>query len=72
MIIDWLGTVGPLWEKLAIAALWLAIVGIAATVTGRVSPRGSEYVRKVVHIGTGNIILLAWWMMIPAWAIVGA
>ena len=28
--------------------------------------------RKVVHIGTGNIILLAWWMSIPAWAIVGA
>ena len=72
MIIDWLGGVGPLWEKLAIAGLWLALVGIAATITNRISPRGSEYVRKVVHIGTGNIILLAWWMMIPAWAIVGA
>ena len=72
MIIDWLEGVEPLWEKLAIASLWLAIVGIAATLTNRISPRGSEYVRKVVHIGTGNIILLAWWMRIPAWAIVGA
>ena len=71
-MIDWLGTVGPLWEKLAISGLWLLLVGMAATVTNRISPRGSEYVRKVVHIGTGNIILLAWWMMIPAWAIVGA
>ena len=26
-----------------------------------------EVVRKVVHIGTGNLILLAWWLHIPAW-----
>jgi len=25
-----------------------------------------EIVRKVVHIGTGNVILLAWWLHIPA------
>ena len=25
-----------------------------------------EVVRKVVHIGTGNVILLAWWLSIPA------
>ena len=72
MIAAWFGTIAPLWEKLAIAALWLALVGVMATLTDRISPRGSEYVRKVVHIGTGNIILLAWWMAIPAWAIVGA
>lgn len=23
--------------------------------------------RKVVHIGTGNVILLAWWFQMPAW-----
>lgn len=26
-----------------------------------------EVVRKVVHIGTGNVILLAWWLQMPAW-----
>jgi len=23
--------------------------------------------RKIVHIGTGNVILVAWWLQIPAW-----
>jgi len=27
----------------------------------------SEITRKVVHIGTGNVILLAWWLNIPTW-----
>lgn len=27
----------------------------------------SELTRKVVHIGTGNVILFAWWFKIPAW-----
>nr|WP_275974337.1 MULTISPECIES: diacylglycerol/polyprenol kinase family protein [Argonema] len=26
-----------------------------------------EKIRKVVHIGTGQVILLAWWLQIPAW-----
>ncbi len=72
MLVDWLGTIEPLGAKIAIAALWLGCVGIAATLVDRISPRGSEYVRKVVHIGTGNIILLAWWMQIPAWVGVSA
>ena len=29
-------------------------------------------VRKVVHIGVGNVILLAWWLKIPAWVGIGA
>jgi phytol kinase len=72
VMVAWFGTIEPLWEKVAIVALWLALVGIAAVLTDRISPRGSEYVRKVVHIGTGNIILLAWWMQIPAWVGVSA
>ena len=28
--------------------------------------------RKVVHIGTGNVILLAWWLKIPAWVGISA
>lgn len=32
----------------------------------------AELMRKVVHIGTGNIILLAWWFRMPGWLGIGA
>ncbi len=72
MIVDWLQTIEPLWAKVAIASVWLGLVGLTAVGVDRWAPRGSEYVRKVVHIGTGNIILLAWWMQIPGWVGVSA
>nr|WP_199309361.1 diacylglycerol/polyprenol kinase family protein [Microcystis viridis] len=31
-----------------------------------------EITRKVVHIGTGNVILFAWWLNIPAWVGISA
>jgi phytol kinase len=31
-----------------------------------------ELVRKVVHIGTGNVLLIAWWLHIPTWLCVTA
>jgi phytol kinase len=39
---------------------------LAETLYRRVS-QNSELARKVVHIGTGNVILLAWWLQFPAW-----
>jgi phytol kinase len=47
--------------------LWLGIVLIAAELVARFTPLGGEVSRKVVHIGVGNVILLAWWFNIPAW-----
>lgn len=32
----------------------------------------SELARKIVHIGTGNVILVAWWLQIPAWVGISA
>ncbi len=32
----------------------------------------SETVRKIVHIGTGNVIVLAWWLNTPTWLGIGA
>jgi phytol kinase len=69
---QWLGQVEPLGWKCAIAAGWLGLVGLAAIVTQYFTPPESELVRKVVHIGTGQIILLAWWMQIPAWVGIAA
>ncbi len=33
---------------------------------------GPEITRKVVHIGAGQVILLAWWLQVPAWAGIAA
>ncbi len=71
-MIEWLGAVEAVEIKVAIAALWLALVGLTAIGVDWVVPEGSELVRKVVHIGTGNIVLLAWWMKIPGWIGVSA
>ena len=71
-MIEWPGAVEAVEIKVAIAALWLALVGLTAIGVDRVVPEGSELVRKVVHIGTGNIVLLAWWMNIPGWIGVSA
>jgi phytol kinase len=61
-----------LWLNVMAAALWLGLVGAAALAIDRVTPLGSEWTRKVVHIGTGNIVLIAWWLKIPAWIGIGA
>lgn len=45
---------------------WLGLVLLTAELTYRWTPWGAEVSRKIVHIGTGNIILLAWWFQIPA------
>jgi phytol kinase len=51
--------------------IWLAFVGGGAGIAHRFSPKGSELVRKVVHIGAGHVMLLAWWLRIPASVCIG-
>ena len=62
----------PLGSKLAIAAAWLGIVGLVAWWLDRQPQRQPELTRKVVHIGTGNVILIAWALAIPAWVGIAA
>lgn len=53
--------------QVALVAGWLGIVGMLSEglyLTRAVSP---EITRKIVHIGAGNVILLAWWLRTPAW-----
>jgi phytol kinase len=47
--------------------LWLGIVLVVAELVARFTPLGKEVSRKIVHIGVGNVILLAWWLDIPTW-----
>lgn len=54
----------PLWLQITSVAVWLSFVLSVAWVVGR-TRKNSEIVRKIVHIGTGNVILLAWWLDMP-------
>lgn len=46
--------------------LWLGLVGTTSELARR-QGYGAELTRKIVHIGAGHVILLAWWRQIPAW-----
>ena len=66
------GWTHSLLGQIAIVLLWLAIVGLCAELVSRFTSNESELVRKVVHIGTGNVILIAWWLKTPLWLGVSA
>jgi phytol kinase len=58
--------------QVAVVLVWLTIVALLAEGANRFTQAGPEMVRKVVHIGTGNVILIAWWLNIPMWVSVSA
>ncbi len=49
----------------SLAATYLGILILIAELLSRRLKTDSELTRKIVHIGTGNIILIAWWLNIP-------
>jgi phytol kinase len=71
-VLDWFATIHTPWQQAALVVAWLACIGLLAALTKRLSPPNSENTRKVVHIGTGQVILLAWWMQVPAGLGIGA
>lgn len=50
---------------------WLLLIGGVSEGARRLGC-GPEITRKIVHIGAGHVILLAWWSMLPAWMGVAA
>ena len=50
---------------------WLAVVGGLSEAFRRLG-YGPEITRKIVHIGAGHVILIAWWLNVPAWASIAA
>ncbi|MGF1482153.1 MAG: diacylglycerol/polyprenol kinase family protein [Cyanophyceae cyanobacterium] len=62
----------PLWFSLSLVFLYLGSLILLAETLNRLTAADAELTRKVVHIGTGNVILLAWWLQIPAWVGIGA
>lgn len=54
-------------------ALWLALVLVAAKTARLIWPLQKELSRKLVHIGAGLAVPLAWALQIPrAWALPAA
>lgn len=70
--VPWLLEVPIAWFQIAATVTWLGIVVSVAIGLERRGKVGAEIVRKVIHIGAGNVILLAWWLQIPAWIGIGA
>ena len=65
-------SLSPIILQIAIVVLWIGLLLLVASLLNRYGKDNSEVVRKVVHIGTGNVILFAWWLHIPAFIGVGA
>ncbi|GAC1489495.1 MAG: SEC59/DGK1/VTE5 family protein [Chamaesiphon sp.] len=66
--LPWLTFIPSLWLNIALVAVGLGAIVLTAELLNRYNKSiGPEVVRKVVHIGTGNVILLAWWLELPSW-----
>ena len=52
--------------------VYLGVLVVIADVLSRLLPKDPELTRKIVHIGSGNVILLAWWFNISRQVIVSA
>jgi phytol kinase len=70
--IYWIKSINPLWYSLSLIFLYLGTIVVLAEGLNRIIHANAELTRKIVHIGTGNVILLAWWLHIPAWVGIGA
>ncbi|MDJ0737332.1 MAG: SEC59/DGK1/VTE5 family protein [Nostocaceae cyanobacterium] len=61
-----LESISPSWLQFGSVTVWLSMILLIAWGVHRFAKADSEIVRKIVHIGSGNVILLAWWLSIPA------
>ncbi len=53
--------------QIGIVLIWLGVVGGVAEGLRRTTAVGTEITRKIVHIGAGHVMLLAWWLETPTW-----
>ena len=63
---------GSLAYPLAAVFIYLGVLVVLAEALSRIVVDDPELTRKVVHIGSGNVILLAWWFDISRSVIVSA
>ncbi|MGJ3248969.1 MAG: diacylglycerol/polyprenol kinase family protein [Elainellaceae cyanobacterium] len=65
--IDSLLTSTEFWIQFGAVVAWLGAIVLIAEILNKTNLGGAEATRKVVHIGVGNVILLAWFLQIPSW-----
>lgn len=58
--------------SLSIVMVYISIILILAEAINRFLEGNEELTRKIVHIGTGNVVLIAWWLKIPASVVIVA
>jgi len=62
-----LENLSPLSLQIAPAAAWVGLIICIAWVVSHFTDSEPEIIRKIAHIGMGNVILIAWWLDIPAY-----
>ncbi|MEA5510085.1 SEC59/DGK1/VTE5 family protein [Crocosphaera sp. UHCC 0190] len=75
MLSDSLSLFNPLfsvWYPLSLVILYLGAIIALAEGLNRLRGTNAEFTRKIVHIGSGNVVLIAWWLQLPPWVLVGA
>ena len=70
-IISDLSSPATLAIQIGAVVTWLGLVFLASAIMHRFQ-KDPELVRKVVHIGTGHVLLIAWWLEIPSWLCISA
>ena len=55
----------PIQIAIFVIALWIITILVIAAVCKKYFPRQEELSRKIIHIGTGPVILIAWFFDIP-------
>jgi len=53
--------------QVVLVGIWLGLVGVISESLYLTKSVSVEITRKIVHIGAGNVILLAWWLQTPTW-----
>jgi phytol kinase len=71
-VVSSIASMPSLWLRVAIVGVGLGLLVLVAEWLHRYTKADAEVIRKVVHIGAGNVILLAWWLQLPAWLGIGA
>jgi phytol kinase len=64
--ITWLTDL-PLGWRVAIVPIYVGFIVLTAELSHRRCWLPPEPTRKIVHIGTGNVILIAWLLRLPLW-----
>jgi phytol kinase len=57
----------PLWWRIAIVPTYVGMIVLTAELSHQQCWLPPEQTRKIVHIGAGHIILIAWLLQLPAW-----